>query len=545
MTRPRPAWPAQRLGDAIEEATMLARLARDLPGFLRTPLRPDQVESRIRHGLDTRQASFLDVVDRAIYRHPGSPYLRLLRHVGCEAGDLTRLVDHEGIEGALRCLAEQGVYITFDEFKGRREVVRGSARFAFSDRDFDSPLVTSHYPAFTGGTRGRPGRVLRPLDHVEELATSIGASIMAHGLVNPETAYWLTNPITSMLFNMKLGHPAVLWIHPLRFFPRRARIVAHYFKLLGALAGTHFPRPRLLMAERADRLARWLGRRAQGARPIVMNTIPSSAVRVTVAAGDAGVSLQGVTFYLQSEPVTPARRRHIVDSGAQLISTYTSMEMPAVGVSCATPESADDYHLATDRFALVERERPVVEGGPTILAMLLTTLTDTAPKIALNTELGDYARVDERACGCLLGSLGLTTHLSEARSFEKLSGEGVTFVRSNLIQILEEVLPVRFGGSAVDYQLIEEEAPDSSTRLVLRVNPSVGEADEESLRSTLLAELGRGGIVDQHHAELLRRANSVTVRREPALASPAGKVLPFQLLPRTRNAAREGSGTRT
>jgi hypothetical protein len=59
MTRPRPAWPAQRLGDAIEEATMLARLARDLPGFLRTPLRPDQVESRIRHGLDSRRASFL------------------------------------------------------------------------------------------------------------------------------------------------------------------------------------------------------------------------------------------------------------------------------------------------------------------------------------------------------------------------------------------------------------------------------------------------------------------------------------------------------
>ena len=522
---------------------MLARLARDLPGFLRTPLHPDQVQARIKLRLATRRASFLNVVDRAIYRHPGSPYRRLLEHVGCEPGDLARLVDQEGIEGALRCLAAQGVYITFDEFKGRREVVRGSARFSFSDRDFDSPLVTSHYSAFTGGTRGRPGRVLRPLDHVEEIATSVGASISAHGVVNPDTAYWLTNPITTMLFNMKLGHPAVLWMHPLRFFPLRARVGARYFRLLGALSGTHFPRPRLLTAEHAARLARWLGRRAQEPRPLVMNTIPSSAVRVAVAAQEAGISLRGVTFYLQSEPLTPARRRHIEESGAQLISTYTSMEMPAVGVSCATPESADDYHLTADRFALVERERPVVEGGPSIPAMLLTTLADTAAKITFNTELGDYARVEDRACGCLLGSLGLTTHLSEARSFEKLSGEGVTFVRSNLIQILEEVLPVRFGGSSIDYQLIEEEAPDSSTRLVLRVHPSVGKADEESLRSTLLAELGRGGIVDQHHAELLRRARSVTIRREPPLASPAGKVLPFQLLRRTRVAAPQGSGT--
>ena len=102
------------------------------------------------------------------------------------------------------------------------------------------------------------------------------------------------------------------------------------------------------------------------------------------------------------------------------------------------------------------------------------------------------------------------------------------------------MLPSAFGGSALDYQLVEEEAADSSTRLVLRVSPAVGDIDEPAIRSRLLEELGRGGIVDRNHAELLRRAGSVTVRREPPLATAAGKVLPFQILRRAVAATPDG-----
>jgi len=40
---------------------------------------------------------------------------------------------------------------------------------------------------------------------------------------------------------------------------------------------------------------------------------------------------------------------------------------------------------------VVERERPVFEGGPLVDALLFTTLGTDAPKIALNVELGDSA----------------------------------------------------------------------------------------------------------------------------------------------------------
>jgi hypothetical protein len=196
----------------------------------------------------------------------------------------------------------------------------------------------------------------------------------------------------------------------------------------------------------------------------------------------------------------------------------------------------------SDRYALVQRNRAASVGGPMVDALLITSLSLTAPKIVLNTEPGDYARLEERDCGCLLGTLGLRTHLSEIRSFEKLTGEGVTFARSALQQILEEVLPARFGGASLDYQLVEEETSASAIRLVLQVSPSVGEIDDAALRTALLDELGRGSTVDRYQAGIWRNAGTIEIRREVPLATRAGKVLPFQM--RARAAPGERSGER-
>jgi hypothetical protein len=123
----------------------------------------------------------------------------------------------------------------------------------------------------------------------------------------------------------------------------------------------------------------------------------------------------------------------------------------------------------------------------------------------------------------------LRTHLSQIRSFEKLSPEGTTFARSNVLQILEEVLPSRFGGTALDYQLVEEEASDSATLLVLRISPRVGPVDEDVVRATLLKELSYGSFIDRYQASLIQHADSIVVQRREPLATRAGKVLPFQL----------------
>jgi hypothetical protein len=511
------------------EAIMAIRLLRDLPPFLRTQLTFEEARARVQQRLARREQRFLDLVQKTIYEYPRSPYLRLLRHAGCEPGDFKALVPREGIEGTLTILARQGVYLTFDELKGRRVTVRGSARFTFAPQDLDHPTMVPHWMAYTGGTGGPPGAVKRSLPFCRDTIDAIATMLSAHGLRQARHVCWVARHVSPLFGYTILGQEIVRWFYPGRRLSLKARGAAGLLTLAGRLARRRIPSPRHLDVQHAARLAAWIDRRPRDGRPLLVSTLTSMAVRVAVAAHESGIDLTGVTFRLQSEPLTEARYRHLQASGADVIDNYGFMEATDLGYSCAEPGRATDLHLFSDRYALVQRERPVVDGGPTVNALLVTTISEVAPLICLNVEPGDYAHIEQRTCACELGALGLTTHLSDVRSFEKLSAKGVTFVRTRLISILEDVLPAHFGGTAIDYQLAEEEAPDSATRLVLRVSPTVGSVDEAALCAVLLAELASGGIMDQRHAELLRRADSVVVSRQPPLATAGGKVLPFHL----------------
>jgi len=512
-----------------ERAAMAARLARDLPRFLRAPLTRDEVRDRVRRRLATREQRFLAIVDRAVYGSARSPYRRLLANAGCESGDLRALVARKGLEGALRHLVGLGVYVSFDEFKGRREAIRGSARFTFSDRDFDNPLDPPHLFSFTGGSGGPPSRVTRSLGSIAEGASIFGVALEAHGVRQPRTVFWVGGSVVWQLIHLKLGHTVDAWYVPTPSLPVLAEAAHRYVSGLTALGGRHLPLPAYCDLQAPEVIARWLVERARPDAPIVVNGRSSSAVRVAQAAQAMGRRLDGVTFHCRSEPFSAARRRLIEASGAQALPDYASVELAYMAYGCPGAIVSDDVHLSVDRYAVVERERAVGEAGPTVKALLFSTLSETTPKIAFNVELGDSARVEERDCGCLLGDLGLRTHLSEIRSFEKLSTEGTSFARTNVVQILEEVLPARFGGTALDYQLVEEEATDGASMLVLRVAPSVGPLDEGAVRATLLEELGRGSIVNEYQAGQLERAESVVVKRLQPLATGAGKVLPFHL----------------
>lgn len=522
------------LRDVAETAMLAARLANDLPRFLRTPLPLAEARARVRRRLAERERRFLLLADHAIYRRPANPYQWLLRQAGCELGDLRSLVAREGLEGALRTLAARGVYVRFDEFKGRVPLIRGSARLACTDRHFDNPLTRPHLLSYTGGTGGRPSRVLRALGNVEEGASTVATVLDAHGIRRPRLVFWVGGSVIWPLLHLKLGHPVEAWFVPTRQ-PPPVRAAMRFVAILAARGGRRLPSPVLREPEDAGQVARWLASHARPGQPILVNTRASAAIRVATAARALGLTLPDVTFHCRSELFTDARRRLIAESGAGALPDYASMELPFLAHSCPAGLASDDLHLAADRYAAVERTRPLFEGGPTVDALLLTTLSPWAPRLALNAELGDSARVEQRGGDCCpLGALGLTTHLSAIRSFEKLSTEGTSFARSNVVQIVEEFLPARFGGSALDYQLVEEEGAAGETLLVLRVHPSLGPVDESAIAEAFLAELGRGSIVERYQAALLRQAASVRIARQPPLATAAGKVLPFQLARRAQ-----------
>lgn len=519
-----------RLAEWADDATALARLTRDFPLFLKNPVTLAVARERLADRLARREERLLTIVERSVYNDQRSPYRRLLRHVGCEFGDFRALVSREGIEGALGQLADRGVYVTFEEQKGRRDVVRGSLRFTCRESDLDNITVRPHLILTTGGSTGRPGRVRFSLAAIEEWATSIAMVYEAHGVYRYPEAYWWPVAIYWCFIAARMDRPTASWFYPVHPLPRVVTLAARYLALVARLHGGRLPVPQRADLDRPEQMVAWVTGQLQTNGPLILRSFPSSAARLSLAALAAGKRLDGLTVVAGGEPVTETRRQQIESAGARVIVLYASMEVNGLSYSCAAPTASDDVHVMTDRYALIQRPRTVLPGSPEVNSLLITSLQPTAGKIAFNLEIGDTATVEERDCGCLLGQRGLRLHLSGIHSYEKLTGEGVTFARSNLQQILDAELPSQFGGTSLDYQLAEEEAADGSTRLILRVSPAVGTVDEARLRDVLLAELGRDSAGAQYQAAIWRDAGTVLVRREPPRATQGGKVLPFQFL---------------
>jgi hypothetical protein len=407
-------------------------------------------------------------------------------------------------------------------------VVRGSARFAFTAADFDNPLLAPHFEVRSGGTRGPATAVKMHLAFVTELAASTALAFRVHGLEHHDQLIWLVAGVTPTLIYARLGRPPVAWLYSVEPLPPAVWAGSRYLAALAKAWGRRLPVPAYHDLADAAGMTRRLAALLAGGRPVCVTTYASSAVRVAAAAGEGGVDLSGVCFITLGEPFTAGKRSVVERSGARALVRYAFTEGGILGYGCGTPEAPDDLHFFSDCYGLAQRRRPVGEMGLEVEAFLVTSLLPSAPKVLLNVETGDYGLVERRPCGCLLGGAGLDVHLSHIRSFEKLTGEGMTFVQTDLLRILEEVLPARFGGTGADYQVIEEEE-HGILRLSLIISPRVGQVDEAAARETFLRELGRGDGFGRAGAQFWRKAQTVVVQRRWPTPTRAGKILPFQI----------------
>jgi hypothetical protein len=267
-----------------------------------------------------------------------------------------------------------------------------------------------------------------------------------------------------------------------------------------------------------------------GETPHLMS-YPSAVVRLCRAATETGVDLGRAVFTSAGEPLTAARLHMIERTGARIIPRYSSVESGPIGYGCLARDAPDDLHLLRDLVALIQ-PRGTAAGreriGPPAAAvpaetLLLSTLRPSAPLVLINVSLGDQATMGERRCGCPLEALGWATHLRDVRSREKLTAGGMTFLDTDLIRVLEEILPARFGGAPTDYQLVEEEGAEGQPRLRLLVHPRIGAVDPEALVATFLSAIG--GTGSEHVMALFwREARLLRVERRPPLAAPSGKI---------------------
>ena len=524
---------------AREELTAFGRYVVRLPAFLREKITSDQARERIRKALRRRGEAFLDLLERAVYANPGSPYRPLLDAAGIELGDARKLVTDLGLEGALETLRDAGVYASLDEFKGRTAQERGGVSRPLGDGDFDNPLITGHYWGATGGSRGTSRRVAVDLARLEHESSYQSLLREGFGYSTRPFGIWRVIPpsragLNNYLYQVKSGASVQRWFNPYR--PPRDReslqyaLFTAYTLRAGRRFGGELRRPEYCPTDRAATVARWLAECRREGQPAVLDAQAGLGVRACLAALDQGLDISGTSMRVGGEPFTEAKAEVMASVGASAACHYSMTEVGRVGSACADPTALDDVHLMSDKLALIQRDKVVDSTGVRVGVLSYTTLLPSSSKIMINVESDDYAVVSERECGCPFGELGLSTHLHRIRSYEKLTTDGNHFLGSDLYALVDEVLPGRFGGAATDYQLVEEEVR-GLPKLSVVIGPRIGEVVDIEVLSEVLGFL-RQKPRNRLMADFWAQGDTLrVVRREPQL-TPAGKILPLHLAPR-------------
>lgn len=516
---------------------MYARFIRDLPGFLKKRVTLDDAHAWVGQKFANREEGFLRLIQRGVYSQPKSPYLFLLREAGCEYGDLVKLVGEEGLEIALGTLYDKGVYVSFEEFKGRAPIVRGSRTLETVAEDFDNPHLRRHYESESGGSTGVGTRVGVELDNIFEGANSTTLGLSAHGLLNAPSLIWtsvLPNGVGVVLLlqSVLMRNVVRRWFAPVapgdQRRPLRFRFANAYIFATSRAMRLGLPHPEPLPVAEAVTIAKVSASYVRREGQCLVRAAISMSLRVALAARKEGIDLTGVTFMGAGEPPSAAKVSGITDSGARYVPTYTFSEGGRVGMGCANPIDGTDVHFFSHRLAVIQRPQLVPGTAATVNAFCYTSLLPTAPKLMLNMESDDFGVLERRSCGCLLEAAGFSDHIRQVRSARKLTGEGITLIGSDLERIMEELLPARFGGSTLDYQLVEEEDASGFTRITLLVSPELLIADEGEPVRVLLEALGKGELRADVARSVLAAAGAVRVRREKPVANSRGKLPPFK-----------------
>jgi hypothetical protein len=516
---------------------MYARFVTGMPGFLRQRITPGDARAIITARLQSREQNLLSLLERTVFTRPESPYNFLMREAGCEPGDIRRMVWEDGVDSALASLYDAGVSVSFDEFKGRAPVIRGGRTFPVTAESFDNPLVERHYESQSSGSTGAATSVKAGLAHVAAQAPMMIAAQEANGTLGAPVIMYRPGPpcntaTHNILRHIITGNPVRRWFSPVApadmRSPLRFRVAGALTPPLVRLCGSPFPKMEVVPFNNAIVVALAAAACARDEGRCLVRCSVSAALTVSIAAIENGVSLTGVTFNGTGEPPSPGKVRGINASGARYVTSYSMTEAGPLGAACARGTDATDVHVMQDKIAVLQRMQTPSGADEPVGIFFLSTLLSSGPKILINVGSDDFGVFEERECGCPLGEMGLHQHLRQIRSVGKLTGRGITLVASDIVHIIEEILPGQFGGTAQDYQLVEEEDRTGATHLHLLVSPSVQLVDESAPARALLEALSHGTPGASLQSAMLRSGEAVRVRRQQPRANARGKLPAFR-----------------
>jgi hypothetical protein len=513
---------------------MLKRFLRYRAGlreYLRTPLPRSLTYSRLAQQLEQREKSFLLILKRAVFDQERSPYLGLLRHAGIDYNDIVDRTQKVGLDRVLEELFDAGVYVSLEEFKGLTPIERPGLRIEVKASDFDNPLLKAQFAGQTGGTRSTGRRVLIDFDLLTHEAAYTHRLIDSFDLGKRPHALWRILPpgvvgIKTVFLYLKTETPIHKWFTPSPILQWPEMYLAHLALLSYSLyasrrLGNAIPIPTYVPYSKADVVARWLEKHSKSGSPAVLDTTPSGAVRICQAALRDGIDIRGSFFQLGGEPLTDSKQEYMREAGCRAVTYYSMAELGRIAMPCTRPASVDDTHLLVNKLAVLQRppRKPI---DSAIDALYYTTVLPTCPKLMLNVESGDYPTLERRSCGCPWGNDGFNVHLSRIRSYEKLTTQGMCFLGSDVINLVEKTLPRKFGGCATDYQLVER-VSDGLSRLCIVVSPGIGDLDETEVVHTAVEDLCRRPGPMALMTRLVSSGNDVEVVRREPYTTLAGK----------------------
>lgn len=526
------------------------RFVTGLQRYLKERLEPsvalETAKKLLKERIENRQQNFLNLLKTGVFGYDKSPYLKLMAGPKIKYEDICSWVNQNGIEGALERLLDEGIYFTVDEFKGKTEVNRNGVRFRCKESMFDNPFLKSAYEVRSGATRSAGTRIRIDFEYLKQRSLYDAFLLNIHDSLESPIANWFplfpgAPGINSSLRFSRIGNPPRKWFSQVE----RSQIKVNWEKTWGTglifwmarMQGVPLARPEYVNLNNALKVAQWANMMLQIHPNCVIYTFATSAVRVCMAAMENNLNINGVRFLVTGETLSSQKKIEIERAGARAIPVYGISEAGVIAAGCDQEHSemeSDHCHLYKDTTAIISHKYLVSHFDTIVDSFLFTTLLYESPKLLLNVGMGDYGKIYTSKTDCEFGKIGFDTHLSDIKSYEKLTGEGVTFVDTDFIRIIEKDLPERFGGCSTDYQLIQEEDGKGLNRLRLLISPSLGNIDEVKVVKEFIDLLRCSENSPESWAQsgtvMWDQARMVRVRREYPVATSSGKILPFHLV---------------
>jgi hypothetical protein len=522
----------ERIDEVRQDVEVGIRFFGVLPAYLRNPLTPGEARRSVVERLASRERDFLDHLQRTVFEYPATPYHRLLAAAGATVGDIRNLVAAEGLDGALGELFRRGVYLTLEEFKGRVDVVRGSARFRFEPEEFFNPTAGYHLAGESGGSGGMRTPIRFNIWRMRDsfLARrlyyeAVGAEAWEHAIWQPPGGQPILNMLELAAAETLQSH----WFSQVDVadpsLNRRYVWSARLLRWGSVIAGRRLPAPETVPLSRPGRIVDWMvGVLADGRVPHLYTT-SSAAVRVCLTASEQGRSIAGARFTISGEPATPGRLAVLREAGTRAVVIYGSTDVDMIADACPSGSIDGGMHLLDDLLGVIQPGDDGPAAGLPPTTLMFSTLRARQPMVLINVSVGDQADIVASDCRCVLEGLGWRRKLRNVQSFSKLTAGGLVLLDRDVVNVIENVLPARFGGGPLDYQLVETTTVDGRASLRLVIHPRVGDVDECAAAEALIAAIG-GGDARGRVVELQwRQGSMLTVERGLPRVTAAGKVL--------------------